>query len=129
MVELLGKLNETGLTIESSPVPAGRLAGLVSLIDGGKISGKIAKRVFAEMFESGGDPEEIVERRGLLQISDRGELEVIVERVIADNPGPAADFRGGKKPALGFLVGQVMKATGGQANPKLVNQLLSDRLS
>ncbi len=129
MVELLGKLNEAGLTIESSPIPAGRLARLLSLIDGGKISGKIAKRVFAEMFESGGDPEEIVERRGLLQISDRGELEVIVERVIAENPGPAADFRGGKKAAIGFLVGQVMKATGGQANPKLVNQLLSGRLS
>ncbi len=129
MGELLGKLNEAGLSITDSPVPADRLARLLALIDGGKISGKIAKRVFAEMFESGGAPEEIVERRGLLQISDRGKLEAIVEKVISENPGPAADFRGGKKPALGFLVGQVMKATGGQANPKLVNQLLADRLS
>ncbi len=129
MGELLGKLNEAGLTIEESPIPADRLAGLLKLIEEGKISGKIAKRVFAEMFESGEEPERIVERRGLLQISDRGELEGIVEMVVTDNPGPAADFRGGKQAAIGFLVGQVMKATKGQANPKLVNQLLRARLS
>ncbi len=129
MGELLGKLNEAGLTINESPIHSGRLARLVALIEEGKISGKIAKRVFAEMFESGGDPDKIVEERGLLQISDRGELEAIVERVIRENPGPAGDFRGGKNAALGFLVGQVMKATGGQANPKLVNQLLHSRLS
>lgn len=129
MGELLAKLNETGLSIESSPISPTRLAQLLDLIDGGQISGKIAKRVFAEMFESGGDPGEIVERRGLVQISDRGELAEIVDKVIADNPGPVADFRDGKTPALGFLVGQVMKMTRGQANPKLVNQLFQTRLS
>ncbi len=129
MGELLGKLNEAGLTIGESPIPPGGLARLVSLIEEGKISGKIAKRVFAEMFRSGGDPEKIVEERGLLQISDRGELEAVVERVIRENPGPVGDFRSGKKAALGFLVGRVMKATGGQANPKLVNRLLHSRLS
>jgi len=128
MGELLARLNEAGLPIESSPVPAGRLARLLALIEGGKISGTIAKRVFAEMFAGGGEPEEIVEREGLAQISDRGELEAVLERVIAENPGPVADFRGGKKAALGFLVGQVMKATRGQANPKLVNHLLRSRL-
>ncbi len=129
MGELMGKLNEAGLAIEESPVPPGGLARLVSLVEQGKISGKIAKRVFAEIFESGGDPEEIVEEQGLLQISDRDELEAVVERVIGENPGPVGDFQSGKKAALGFLVGQVMKATGGQANPKLVNQLLHSRLS
>jgi len=129
MGELLGKLHESGLTIEKSPIPAARLAGLLSLVEKGKISGKIAKRVFAEMFSGGEDPVAIVEREGLIQISDRGELEAIVERVIAENPGPVADFRGGKKTAIGFLVGQVMKATRGQANPSLVNRLLQSRLS
>ncbi len=129
MGELLGKLNESGLTIERSPIPPARLAALVSLVAEGKIGGPVAKRVFAEMFSSGGDPAEIVEREGLGQISDRGQLEAVVEQVISENPGPVADFRGGKPAALGFLVGRVMKATGGQANPGLVNQLLRSRLS
>ncbi len=129
MVELLGKLNEAGLVIEESPIPARSLAGLVTLIEAGKISGKIAKRVFAEMFSSGADPEAIVEREGLAQISDRNELRKVVKEVLTANPGPVADYRGGKKAALGFLVGQVMKATRGQANPGLVNQLLRSILS
>ena len=129
MGELLGKLNEAGLTIEESPIASGRLAGLLALIEEGRISGKIAKRVFAEMFTGGDDPAVIVEREGLAQISDRDELEEIVKRVLAENPGPVADFQGGKKAALGFLVGQVMKATRGQANPGVVNRLLRTLLS
>ena len=80
------------------------------------------------MFASGGSAAEIVEAEGLKQISDTGELEGIIEQVIADNPGPADDFRGGKEKALGFLVGQVMKATRGQANPQMVNELLREKL-
>ena len=129
MVELLGKLNEADLEIEESPVSPGQLAGLLSLIGEGTISGKIAKTVFAEMFAGGKDPEVIVEEKGLLQISDEGELDRIVDQVISENPSPVADVKGGKKQALGFLVGQVMKATRGKANPGLVNQLLREKLS
>ncbi|MFH1037193.1 MAG: Asp-tRNA(Asn)/Glu-tRNA(Gln) amidotransferase subunit GatB [PVC group bacterium] len=128
-VELLGRLNETGIPVEESPVSPARLAGLLSLIEKGSISGKTAKEVFADMFQSGEDPGVIVRKKGLLQISDRAELEEIVARVISENPGPVADFREGKKQALSFLVGQAMKATRGTANPGMVNQLLRERLS
>ncbi len=129
MVELLGKLNEAGLEIGDSPISPLQLAGLLSLIEKGAISGKIGKQVFAEMFSTGKAPEVIVEEKGLLQISDAGELDQIVEEVISNNPGPVSDYRGGKKQALGFLVGQIMKATRGKANPGLVNQLLRDKLA
>jgi len=129
MVELLGKLNQENLEIDESPVSPGQLAGLLSLIGEGAISGKIAKTVFAEMFAGGQDPEVIVEEKGLLQISDAGELDRIVEQVISENPAPVADVKGGKEQALGFLVGQVMKATRGKANPGVVNQLLREKLS
>jgi len=128
MVELLGKLNEADLEIEDSPISPIQIAGLLSLVAKGTISGKIGKQVFAEMFNTGQAPEVIVEEKGLLQISDAGELDLIVEEVISNNPGPVNDYRGGKKQALGFLVGQIMKATRGTANPGLVNQLLRDKL-
>ncbi|HDL64635.1 MAG TPA: Asp-tRNA(Asn)/Glu-tRNA(Gln) amidotransferase subunit GatB, partial [Proteobacteria bacterium] len=128
MVELLGKLNEADLEIKDSPVSPIQMAGLISLIEKGAISGKIGKQVFAEMFKTGKEAEVVVEEKGLLQISDTGELDRIVEEVISNNPGPVDDYRGGKKQALGFLVGQIMKATRGKANPGLVNQLLRDKL-
>ena len=127
--ELLGKLNEEGLPVRQSPISPEKLVGLIKLIEGKTISGSIAKTVFARMFATGREAGEIVEEAGLVQISDEGELKEIVEGVIAAHPGPVADYRGGKGKALGFLVGQVMKATRGQANPALANQLLRDRLN
>lgn len=93
------------------------------------ISGKIAKSVFDEMFATGKDPQAIVKEKGLVQISDAGELQDIVAQVVAAHPQSVADFQAGKDRALGFLVGQVMKQTHGRANPELVNKLLRQRLA
>ena len=94
------------------------------MIEAGTISGKMGKKVFATMAERGESPAAIVEREGLVQISDRGQLETIVAEVLAANPAQVAAYRGGKEQLLGYFVGQVMKATRGQANPPLVNELL-----
>ncbi len=126
--ELAGALNRADLTIENSPISADQLAGLLILIAEGTISGKIAKEVFTGIWDGEGSAAAIVEARGLKQISDSGELEVIVEKVVADNPDQAEQFRAGKEKLMGFFVGQVMKATGGKANPKQVNQLLREKL-
>jgi len=128
MGALLGLLNAQGLDIDHSPIAAADLAGLVKLIDDGAISGKIAKTVFEEMAASGDSPAAIVKKRGLAQISDAGAIENAVDEVLANNPQQVEDFRGGKTKVLGFLVGQVMKATRGKANPKLVNQALREKL-
>ena len=128
MGDLMSLLNEAGISAEDSPVSCQRLAKLLEQIEEGAISGKIAKDVLAKMFETGRSGLEIIEAEGLKQISDAGELENVVAQVIADHPGPAGDFRAGKDKALGFLVGQVMKATSGQANPQLVNELLRAKL-
>jgi aspartyl-tRNA(Asn)/glutamyl-tRNA(Gln) amidotransferase subunit B len=128
MGELQGALNDAGKEIAESPVAPESLAQLLVLVEKGTISGKMAKDVFKEMFETGGAPDEIVAKKGLSQISDRTELESIVEGVIADNPEPVELYRGGKEKALGFLVGQVMKATQGKANPKLINELFREKL-
>lgn len=129
MGDLMSLLNDAGIDIGESPVSAAGLAELLKLIGENVISGKIAKDVLAKMFATGRGAREIVAEEGLEQISDAAELEAIVTRVIAENPGPADDFRGGKEKALGFLVGQVMKATRGQANPGLVNEILRAKLS
>ncbi len=128
MGEVLGYLNEKGLEITDLPFRPEDLAGLLRLIDKGTISGKIAKQVFQEMCKSGKAPETIVEEKGLKQITDESEIAAIVEKVMEDNPKVVEDFRGGKEKALGFLVGQVMKATRGKANPQLVNRLFRERL-
>ncbi|MGD9497011.1 MAG: Asp-tRNA(Asn)/Glu-tRNA(Gln) amidotransferase subunit GatB [Armatimonadota bacterium] len=128
MGDLMSLLNEAGIDIARSPVSCERLAELLGLIEEGVISGRIAKDVLARMFQTGKGAREIVEAEGLEQITDTAELEAVVEQVIAANPGPAGDFRGGKEKALGFLVGQVMRATKGQANPALVNEILRAKL-
>lgn len=128
MGELLRMMNAAGLEIDEIPVQPAQLAQLLALIDQGTISGKIAKTVFEEMFSTGKDPEAIVKEKGLVQISDEGLIDKVVEEVIAANPKSVNDYRNGKKQALGFLVGQVMKATKGKANPGLVNKLLQQRL-
>ncbi len=128
MGELIGLLNARKEDISCCLITPANLAKLFQLIDNQTISGKIAKTVFEEMYDTGKDPEAVVEEKGLVQISDTGELEKIVDQVIESNPGPVSDFKGGKKKALGFLVGQIMKETRGQANPQAVNKLLAEKL-
>ena len=128
MGDLSKNLNAEGLTIEQSPVEAKRLAQMLALIDKGTISGKIAKTVFVEMWKSPDSPEKIVADKGLVQITDTSAIESVVDEVIAKNPKPVAEYKAGKKKALGALVGQIMKATKGKANPQLVNQLLAKKL-
>ena len=126
--ELFGALNKAGLEIANSPVRAEALGGLLGLIADGTISGRIAKDVFEAMFETGEDAAAIVEARGLRQITDTGAIEAAVEAALADHADKVAEYRAGKTKLLGFFVGQVMKATGGKANPKLVNELLRAKL-
>ena len=111
-----------------SPVSAENLAKLLTLIDDGTISGKIAKDVFDIMWETSGDPDKIVEEKGLKQITDTGAIEAAVDEIIAGNPEQADEVRGGNDKAIGWFVGQVMKATQGKANPQQVNQLLREKL-
>ena len=128
MGDLSKNLNADGLTIEQSPVEAKRLAQMIALIDKGTISGKIAKTVFVEMWKSKDAPEKIVADKGLVQITDTSAIEGVVDDVIAKNPKAVAEYKSGKKKALGALVGQIMKATKGKANPQLVNQMLAQKL-
>jgi glutaminyl-tRNA synthetase len=124
--ELLRELK--GRSVEDLPMEASQLGRLVALVEEGAISGRIAKDVFGRLVEEGGDPEEIVRAEGLEQISDPQELEALVERAIEDHPDQAARYREGQGGLLGFFVGQVMRATGGKANPELVGRLLRERL-
>jgi aspartyl-tRNA(Asn)/glutamyl-tRNA(Gln) amidotransferase subunit B len=127
-VELFGALNKSGQTLAECKVTPKRLGGLVGLISDGTISGKIAKDVFAVMFETGGDAASIVEEKGLKQVSDSGAIEALIDAVIAANEDKVAEYRAGKDKLFGFFVGQVMKQSGGQANPGMVNQILRTRL-
>ncbi|MCP4930084.1 MAG: Asp-tRNA(Asn)/Glu-tRNA(Gln) amidotransferase subunit GatB [Gammaproteobacteria bacterium] len=127
--ELSAALNRDNLEIEVSKIDAASLAGLLKRIQDNTISGKIAKDVFAAMWEEGGDADSIIDSKGLKQITDTGALETIVDQVIADNPDQVEQFRAGKEKVLGFLVGQIMKASQGKANPGQVNQILRTKLS
>lgn len=128
MGDLTSFLKERGYTIETSPVSPSHLAELIRLIHDKTISGKIAKTVLEEMVATGTSPRRIIEEKGLIQVSDVAAIERWVQQVIAENPGPVADFRSGREKALGFLVGQVMKLSKGKANPGLVNELLRKAL-
>ena len=128
MGELSAHLNANDIEVSDVPLTPQGLGKMIALIDKGTISSKIAKKVFKEMLEYGGDPEQIVKEKGLVQISDEGQLKAIVTEVIANNPQSVEDFKNGKDRALGFLVGQVMKATKGQANPQMANQLIREKL-
>jgi aspartyl-tRNA(Asn)/glutamyl-tRNA(Gln) amidotransferase subunit B len=127
LTELFGALNRAGRDLARSPITPNKLGRLVDLIQDGTISGRIAKDVFAEMFETGADPAAIVESKGLKQISDAGAIERIAEQIIAANPDQVAKLQSNPK-VFGWFVGQVMKATQGQANPQLVNQVLRTKL-
>jgi len=129
MGNLLAYLNEEKLEVTESPITPQTLADLINMIDEGTISGKIAKDVFEDMCKSGKGPKEIVDKRGLLQISDASKLEKIVEAVLEANPGQLEQYKSGKVQLFGFFVGQTMKATNGKANPGIVNELLKKRLS
>jgi len=129
MGELAGLLKGAGKEITESPVSAKHLGELVALISKGQLTGKLAKEVLPKMFETGDTPAVIMEREGLKPITDTGALEKIVDEVIAGNPKQVEQFRGGKATVIGFLVGQVMKASRGQANPATVTELLKSKLS
>ena len=127
-VELFGALNKAGIELAQSPVKPKQLGGLVDLISDGSISGKIAKEVFSAMFETGKDAKVIVEERGLKQVSDESAIISMIDEVLAANLDKVEEYRGGKEKLFGFFVGQVMKASKGQANPGMVNQLLKQKL-
>jgi aspartyl-tRNA(Asn)/glutamyl-tRNA(Gln) amidotransferase subunit B len=129
MGDLSGALNAVGKDIAESPVPAAHLGELVALVGTGEISGKMAKEIFPKMFLTGEGPRAIMEREGLTQISDTGALERIIDEVILANPKQVEQYKGGKTAVIGFLVGQIMKASRGQANPAAVNELLRKRLN
>ncbi len=126
--ELLGGLNKENKNIKDSPIKAEQLGGLIELISDNTISGKIAKDVFATMYETGQDAAAIVEEKGLKQVTDTGAIEKIIDEVIAENPDNVAAYQGGKDKLFGFFVGQVMKKSQGKANPAAVNELLKKKL-
>jgi aspartyl-tRNA(Asn)/glutamyl-tRNA(Gln) amidotransferase subunit B len=125
--ELTGRLNKEGKEILASPVSATQLGAILDLISEGVISGKIAKDLFEIVWSEGGDPRAIVEQRGMKQVTDTGAIEKVVDEVLAKNPDKVADVKTNPK-AIGWFVGQVMKASGGKANPQAVNALLKAKL-
>jgi len=127
--DLAGALNKDGLDIGDSRVSADEFAGLISRIHDDTISGKIAKQVFEAMWSGEGTADEVIEAKGLKQITDASAIEAVVDKVIAANPGQVAEYKAGKDKLIGFFVGQVMKETKGQANPGQVNQVLKAKLS
>lgn len=129
MGEITAYLNQQKLSIAQIALPAVGLAELIALIEKGTISGKIAKEILPELLVKGGSVTKLIESKGLVQISDAGELDKVIEAVLAANPKELAQYRSGKTKLLGFFVGQVMKETGGRADPKLTNQLMAKKLN
>ncbi len=128
MGDLQALLTDGKMEITQCRISPSALAAMIRMIEEGAISGKIGKEVLADMFESGKEPQAIVEEKGLLQISDESDVEAIVAQVLRDNPAQVEQFKAGKEKVMGFLVGQVMKASRGKANPELVNKILRDAL-
>ena len=124
----MGALNNAGKAISDSPVSVSQLAELIRLLDEGTLSGKLAKEVFARMFETGKSAAEIIESEGLKQISDTRQLEDIIHGILEQSAKQVEQYRGGKTGVIGYFVGQVMKQTRGQADPKIVNELLRKAL-
>jgi len=129
MGELLRELNNSGTAVGDSPVSPERLVSLLKLVDNGTISLKVAREIFPELYASKMSPEQIVQEKGLTQVSDEGALGKIIDEVIAKNPAQVAQYRSGKEQVFGFFVGQVMKGSGGKANPGKVNELLKKKLA
>jgi aspartyl-tRNA(Asn)/glutamyl-tRNA(Gln) amidotransferase subunit B len=128
MGDLMKKLNDTGLEPSDIPFAPGNLSILVSLIDTNIISGKIAKQVFDIMWDTGEDPADIVEKKGLKVVTDTGAIRSVVIQVISANPKSVEDYKSGKTKAMGFLIGQIMRETKGKADPQAVNRLLKEEL-
>ncbi len=126
--DLLGTLNAGALTIHDCPLPAPALAGLVAIVESGKISGSQGKEVFAEMMTSGRDAEVIIKEKGFEQVSDTGALEAMVDEILAANPDKVAEVKGGNEKAMNWFTGQLMKASKGKANPKILSDLLCAKL-
>jgi len=127
--DLFGVLNRLGVGIEASPISADQLGALIDLIADGTLSNRLAKGVFAEMVATGTDPVAIVEAKGMRQVTDQDEIAATIDAVLAANPDKLAQYRGGRDKLYGFFVGEIMRATGGKANPALVNRLLKDKLA
>jgi len=127
--DVFGYLNKAGIALADSPLDAAKLGGLLDLVADGTISGRIAKDVLVVMFETGDTAAAIVEARGLRQVSDSGAIEALADRLVAENPDKVAQYRAGKETLIGWFVGQVMKATQGKANPKLLNEVLRAKLA
>jgi aspartyl-tRNA(Asn)/glutamyl-tRNA(Gln) amidotransferase subunit B len=128
MGDLAYALKNSGKEMEDCPVPPERLAALIRKIDSGEISGKIAKTVFEEVYRTGEEPASVIQRLGLVQVSDEASLAAIIDRILAANPKQLAEFRSGKEKLFGYFVGQAMKETKGQANPQVLNDLLQRKL-
>jgi aspartyl-tRNA(Asn)/glutamyl-tRNA(Gln) amidotransferase subunit B len=126
--DLFASLNEKNISISESPIKAKQMASLINSISSGLISGRAAKEVFEIMKETGGDPVKIIDEKGLKQKSDPKELEAIVDKILGDNKEKVDQFKSGKDKLFGFFVGQVMKISGGTANPQLVNNILKKKL-
>jgi aspartyl-tRNA(Asn)/glutamyl-tRNA(Gln) amidotransferase subunit B len=126
---LLRELEAAGITAGESPVSATELGQLLRVIEEGKISGKQGKDVLVEMFKTGKSAATIIEEQGLVQVSDTGEIDHIIDDVLAANPGQLQSYRDGKETLFGFFVGQVMKASKGKANPRIVNERLKAKLA
>jgi aspartyl-tRNA(Asn)/glutamyl-tRNA(Gln) amidotransferase subunit B len=129
MGELSAALNKANLDITESPVSTTRLANLLQRIEDNTISGKIAKTIFESLWNGEGEVDEIIEKKGLKQVTDTGAIEVLIDKLIADNPDNVAEYRSGKEKLFGFFVGQAMKASGGKLNPQQLNELLKKKLS
>jgi len=127
--ELMAALNRSEREIDASPVSASALAGLIARIQDGTLSGKLAKQVFEAMWNGGGEADAVIEAQGLRQITDASAIESLIEAILAANPEQVEQYRAGKEKVFGFFVGQVMKQSGGKANPAQVNAILKRKLT
>ncbi len=127
-VELFGRLNKSNIALEDSPIKPERLILLLDLIKNGEISSKIAKEVLDEMMLNKETPQEIVNKKGLKQVSNSDEIEKIIDKIIDNNPNFVAEYKAGKEKLFGFFVGQIMKEAKGKANPSIVNEILTNKL-
>ena len=128
MGDLTYALKNSGREIDDCPIPPGRLAELIKTVDSGEISGKIAKKVFEELYRTREEPAAVIQRLGLVQVSDEASLGTLIDRILASNPKQLAEYRSGKEKLFGYFVGQAMKETKGQANPQVLNELLQKKL-
>ena len=128
MGDVSAYLNSAHIELHDTKLTPSNLAGMINLVADGTISSKIAKTVFKELIENGGDAKEVVEKKGLVQLSDPAQLLPIINEILEKNQQSIEDFKNGKDRAVGFLVGQIMKATKGKANPGVVNKLLQEEL-